>query len=304
MTPNNERRLVAIKVLVAAVFGLMIFYGGDPLHRWPFTHWTMYSEGPVPTNIVTHYYLRAWDTTGTMHIIQPGGLSTLDDDIHSQPDGRWLILGNEHHPEPWRVAERLPILETYLGHTIVRYEMWQQHYALDYSQWPPFSLDEEFRKVGFSDAHVADARAVPLSPPGGNAVLRFDDTFDLLDVFIGNTEIEACNWLYVRTWWQASVPPPVDYSASFTLADANGVGAARDEGPLNESQAKFWQPGDPRMDYRHMQVPCEPGSYDLLATIYDPATSENLTVTTPDGAPVGEYAYLTTITVVEEGTAQ
>ncbi len=303
MIAPHRHALRGIKLYLGLIFGVLLVYSSDSLVTWPFLRWPLYSEGrPTGDKPFTYQYLRVTDRQNNTHVIYPRDLLTIDDDTSKQPDGVDAVLQAMWSPDDAANVRWLAdVVERNMGEPVQTITIVEQTYTVPdpTAPYPRHRVTDETVRQQFTAAHIADARTTPQPPTDATPVLRFGGQFDLLDVLVGRTSLPACDWLYVRTWWQTTTPPRIDYSASFTLADANGVGAARAEGPLNESQAKFWQLGEPRMDFRHFQVPCEPGRYTLLATIYDPATGHNLPVTTPDGAPVGEYAYLTTITVTE-----
>jgi hypothetical protein len=66
-------------------------------------------------------------------------------------------------------------------------------------------------------------------------------------------------------------------------------------------EAPLWQVDRPYPDQRGLTIPCDsaPGEYPLLLGVYQfvGAATHNLPVTLPDGTPLGELAYLTTLIV-------
>jgi hypothetical protein len=74
---------------------------------------------------------------------------------------------------------------------------------------------------------------------------------------------------------------------------------SQQDGPPASLATTEWAPGGRYADQRTLQVPCglAPGEYPLLMTIYHPDTLEKLPVTYADGGHIGEYFYLTTLTV-------
>jgi hypothetical protein len=135
--------------------------------------------------------------------------------------------------------------------------------------------------------------------PDHDPDLIFAGELSLLATHLAQYEVLACDYLYVGTWWQMDAPVSTDYRITTVLAGANGVGQARDDGRLGETAISEFAPNTSFMDRRFIPIPCdlEPGSYDLLLGLYAPDDLEGIPITLPDATPMGNLAYLTTITV-------
>lgn len=81
--------------------------------------------------------------------------------------------------------------------------------------------------------------------------------------------------------------------------DSTGSGIAERSGNPSPVWTDEWATGAHYLDARSLQIPCEtpPGRYDLLFAVRDYLTGEGQPMTTADGAPLGRYYYLTTVTV-------
>jgi hypothetical protein len=111
----------------------------------------------------------------------------------------------------------------------------------------------------------------------------------------GQNEVEQCQHLDVRTWWQAIIQPAEDFHITLVLADQTGIGQAQSDSPLAYSLTSQWQPEQDWLDRREITIPCDfpVGAYNLLVGLYDLETVQNLEITYPDGTLNGQLAYLT-----------
>lgn len=175
-----------------------------------------------------------------------------------------------------------------------------------------FSLADFLQSRGFVAQHITPAyiqagrqagfifyRRVG-NPPGLlEQPVRFGDTLSLAAWQIDpGSQVEPCQSLTVRSWWEAAAEIDAVYSLSVVLT-SSGQGVSQQDGPPASLATTEWAPGGRYADQRTLQVPCglAPGEYPLLMTIYHPDTLEKLPVTYADGGHIGEYFYLTTLTV-------
>lgn len=96
----------------------------------------------------------------------------------------------------------------------------------------------------------------------------FGSRIDLIKASI-NGEIFPGSTISVRLWWVAKEIPPVDYSVSVFLMDAQGnVTAQKDRSPLSPTSA--WQPGVIQYDQHPLKIPenLSPGDYVLGIRVY------------------------------------
>lgn len=116
-----------------------------------------------------------------------------------------------------------------------------------------------------------------------------------------SVQAQRCQPLTVETWWQADSVPDRNYSLTLALADAGGMGVARADGSPGALLPMLWTAGRLYPDQRTVTVPCDaaPGEYLLLAGLYDYETLERLPVALPDGTPLDDLVYLTTVYVSE-----
>jgi hypothetical protein len=114
--------------------------------------------------------------------------------------------------------------------------------------------------------------------------------------------IDPCQEVSVQTWWVAPQSLYEDLSMTLVLVNPDdGQGLARsDQWPAGRATSTLVA-GQAYVDERQVSIPCDihPGEYPLLIGIYQ-VTGEavsGLPVTLPDGASIGDYAYLTTLFV-------
>lgn len=112
-------------------------------------------------------------------------------------------------------------------------------------------------------------------------------------------EASACDVITLETWWRADQILAQNYSMTLTLADATGVGVAREDRIPAGLLPLQWEAGRVYWDERSVQIPCDAsaGDYPLLIGWYNFETVDPLPATTSDGVPLGNLAYLTTIKV-------
>jgi hypothetical protein len=133
---------------------------------------------------------------------------------------------------------------------------------------------------------------------------RFDEALSLQGWQLpGGVQVEACQNVTLDSWW--SVPSAVDtpYVMALVMSDMSGMGVTRVQQPPASYETPQLVPGHLYLDVRTLSIPCdvEAGDYPLLVMLYrlssDYSTVTPVIATGPDGAPVGEYVYLTTLTI-------
>lgn len=123
--------------------------------------------------------------------------------------------------------------------------------------------------------------------PAG-ALARFGELFALHKVHLPAAAAPG-TVMPVALWWSAQQPPPLDYSISVFLLDADGVQVAQHDAPPLEGRApptSRWQPGDPQFDYHALIVPAGlvPGQYEVGVRVYWYGDGVPLNVNQPGAA--------------------
>jgi hypothetical protein len=112
--------------------------------------------------------------------------------------------------------------------------------------------------------------------------------------------------LTVTLYWEAQVPPPVDYTVFLHLAASEGPPHAQDDGQPRDGTypTSFWDVGEVVTDQRTIHIPADlpTGDYALVAGMYLLETGERLTWLGPEGAPQGNAVPLDTVFVRVEGS--
>ena len=95
-------------------------------------------------------------------------------------------------------------------------------------------------------------------------------------------------WQRVQVWWQATDPPPGDYTALVHLYDAAGtLRAAGDTPPLQGAfPTSLWEPGDLVMD--EYTLPADEQGVRVGLGWYDPSTGVRLPALDADGRLAGD----------------
>ena len=134
----------------------------------------------------------------------------------------------------------------------------------------------------------------------GTTIATFGDLFALRKF---NAPVSAApgDTLTVTLWWTAEQTPPLDYSVSVFLLNADGTLAAQHDGPplAGVSPTSTWQPGELKYDIHPVSLPATlpPGTYTLGVKVYWYGDNQPLPVRTQSDAPPAEYAALGTVTV-------
>jgi len=128
----------------------------------------------------------------------------------------------------------------------------------------------------------------------------FGDQFTLQSWTLkGSVDVQPCQTITLDSWWKSTRPLTTDYSLTFVMANSEGMGVTRTDSAPAGILTTRWQADQLYLDERTLTIPCDtqPGEYPLLIGIYEPEELVTLPATTPEGAPVGEQVYLTTLFV-------
>jgi hypothetical protein len=132
-----------------------------------------------------------------------------------------------------------------------------------------------------------DATPAPALSPDGAATIEAPSTSALT--------------LTLALSWQADGASSVPYAVSVQLLDGNGVlRAQHDQQPGGGAfPTTSWVRGEILTDTYQLALPADltPGSYRLIARMYDPATLAVLPVTGADGSPAGDSLPLAAVEV-------
>ena len=162
--------------------------------------------------------------------------------------------------------------------------------------------------IDYADVYRADGLKPALTPPDGAQDMYIfnnaenDDAVDLQAWTLDNdVRLQPCASITVESWWQIGRSLDEDYSMTLVIADQNGQGVVRTDGPIAGVTSKRWQVGQHYLDKRSLTVPCDmpPGEYPLLIGLYQPYGVIPVPVSLPTGAPLGDLLYLTTLFVGE-----
>ncbi len=130
-----------------------------------------------------------------------------------------------------------------------------------------------------------------MEAPPLEAPLRFggDSGLDFLGLTLDTFSESAID---ARLWWQVSAgetPPPLDYSISLRLRDAQGNTVAQSDGPIQHYgtevvQTSRMEPGRLYMDVRQLTLPADlpPGDYHLAVAVYQ--SWDDVRLLLPDGS--------------------
>ena len=112
--------------------------------------------------------------------------------------------------------------------------------------------------------------------------------------------VQACATIPLETYWVAERPLTDDFSLTFTAASQDGNGIAQSDG-ITSVPSSQWAANAPYFDRREVEIPCRTpaGSYNLLLGVYDATSLIPLAATHPDGSPLGDIVYLTTLQVID-----
>lgn len=154
----------------------------------------------------------------------------------------------------------------------------------------------EYPTRGYESFWVTELRRIPEL----KEIFHFGDKLTLRAwSLLHSVDVQPCQAVTLESWWTAGVPLPDNYSLSLALANSGGIGVANTDSEPAGVLTQQWQPGRVYLDERSVAVPCDaaPGEYPLLLGLYDPDTLTALPAALPDGTPLGDQAYLTTLLV-------
>jgi hypothetical protein len=117
-----------------------------------------------------------------------------------------------------------------------------------------------------------------------------------------SVNVTPCQWITVQSWWSADQGVPNNLSMTLVLVNASdGQGIANADGLATGRDSSALIQETPHVDERSLQIPCniQSGEYPLLIGVYGLTGDkiDRLPVSLPDGTPVGNFAYLTTLFV-------
>jgi hypothetical protein len=155
-----------------------------------------------------------------------------------------------------------------------------------------YTMNPELQHLGSPHpiGHLALARAADVVPPDVKNRVNFGFGDPL--VLLGYTIAEDATTVTIRMYWQATQPPAVDYSVFVHLLDAAGqIVAQQDQQPTGgRLPTSTWPRGYVLADEVVMRLPAglAPGTYRLIAGLYDPLTSVRLPAEDATGRPLGD----------------
>lgn len=116
-------------------------------------------------------------------------------------------------------------------------------------------------------------------------------------------ELAAGQPLTITLAWQALAPVDTSYSVFLHLLGPDGtIAAQRDTIPrAGTLPTDLWLPGEVVVDSYTLspQEPLAPGTYTLIAGLYDPRTMQRLPAATSAGTPLGDHVELGTLTLAQ-----
>ncbi|MBN1642762.1 MAG: glycosyltransferase family 39 protein [Anaerolineae bacterium] len=238
-----------------------------------------------------------WRATGRVEadyrldlsLVDAGGAYPLGDD---------LPLGREVHPTSrWRAGE------------VVR----SPHALRIPAAAPPGRyaiegrvVDAAARPVGapfpISEVEVEPTDRVFALPPGVQHRLgaALQDRVLLAGYDLPRTQVAPGDVLHVTLYWQAVAEMPVSYKAFVQLVGPGGVLSQVDAVPVGWTRPTTgWVAGEVVADPYALPVPegTPPGTYALIAGMYEEQTMQRLQVLDPAGGVVGDYVQLGEIAV-------
>ncbi|HEX2906497.1 MAG TPA: hypothetical protein VHO69_06525, partial [Phototrophicaceae bacterium] len=117
-----------------------------------------------------------------------------------------------------------------------------------------------------------------------------------------SVEVRACQTITVRSWWRLRQRENQMYTVTLALADAGGQGLAQEDVWGAITKPLYWEANQTYLDQRALTIPCNTpsGDYSLVIGAYilsDDGRVTDQPITLPDGRPLGNRAYLTTLFV-------
>ena len=163
-----------------------------------------------------------------------------------------------------------------------------RNYALaaSYSWGDPYDTNYQL-----SEYLRAPAAREPMLLAGDNMQLY---AWSLLD----DVQVQPCQRITLESWWQIAQADKTPYTLSLILPDDNGDGrlARSNAVPANVFTTE-WTPDKFYLDSTQLEIPCdvEAGSYDLLLSVKETISGDDLPLRYPDGGDIGHVFYLTTL---------
>ena len=115
---------------------------------------------------------------------------------------------------------------------------------------------------------------------------------------LSSHDVQPCQTVKVLSWWEVTQTDAKPYTLSVILADADGDGQIA----IANKRASFWQTDVYNKDESKFRIPCETasGKYPIIIVMNESDTENALGFRYPNGEPIGDHYYLTTLTVHEQ----
>lgn len=136
-------------------------------------------------------------------------------------------------------------------------------------------------------------------PENAGLILRAGDAMELHAWSLNDpVEVQTCQTISIESWWRTDQPMTTPYTLSIVLVDDQGKVTGNDVVPADEFTTN-WRTDRYYRDLNSLTIPCEidAGVYNLLLTVYDTNFGTPLELTDANRNPIGEFYYLTTLTV-------
>lgn len=222
-----------------------------------------------------------------------------DDAVILNAPGQWDVFAYYYRSDPWPVyrlpAERPPdraALETSLA------ELTERHRRLYVLYWATDESDPERIMEGWLDAHAfkgverwfGNVRFVIYTTLRGwdapmqelTAGVHFDSGITLARAEMPAAPAAAGDILPVSLFWQADETPSSRWKVFLQVLDAGShIVGQRDAEPLSGAvPTTSWSPGQTYEDHHGVLIEpgTPPGTYQLIAGMYDPATGARAAV--------------------------
>ena len=155
----------------------------------------------------------------------------------------------------------------------------------DLTQW-----DGPFPLQGSGSTRLPNEKALNIS---------VGDAFKLVSwSLLSSHDVHRCQTVRVISWWEVTQTDAKPYTLSVFLADADGDGQIA----IANKRASYWQTNVFNRDESELVIPCATasGKYLLLFVMNESDTENALEFRYPNGEPIGDHYYLTTLTVHEQ----
>ena len=134
------------------------------------------------------------------------------------------------------------------------------------------------------------------APPDGPAH-SFGDRITLQDAAVDGN-LTPGGKLNVQLRWEDQRTMSTDYTIFVHVADQSGKILAQYDGQpaAGKYPTSAWQPGETVIDHLSAPLPgaIPPGSYEVQVGLYDVKTGQRLSVSGPDGKPIGDHLTIAT----------